>query len=346
MKKCLYLLTIILTICATAAFDTPTLTVMTYNSFSVSDDLIRKFEDENNVKIQFLQVGNGGEMVSRAVLTKDTPIADVIIGFDDTQLVKVLTNDILEPFDSPVLEKIPDEFKSDPENRAIPFNYGDVCINYDTAWFKENELPLPETLADLTDPVYSGLLVTEDPSASNTGMSFLLATIAEFGEDGYIDYWKKLLENGLEITPDWTTAYYTNFSASSGMGPQPMVVSYASSPAAEVIYAEEEVPEAPTASLTADGMCYRPIEFCGILKNSANSELAGKFLDAFLGKEWQEDTALQMFVYPVNSEAELPAEFVEYGATAENPIQLDPETVNEHRAEWISEWTTQILNNY
>ncbi len=328
--------------CAAAAQET--LTVLTYDSFAVSADLVEAFEAENNVKLQFIEAGAGGEVIARAVLTKDEPIADVIIGFDFSQFGKVFSNDILEAYASPELENIPESYRLDPENRALPFNFGEICINYDKKYFADHDLAVPSSLDDLIEPEYKGLLVTQDPGASNTGIGFLIATIEKYGEDGFVDYWNKLIENGLVIGSSWSSTYYTNFSGASSTGEQPMVVSYTTSPAAEFIYSETG--DAPTDSLTADGMCYRSIEFCGILKNSKNTALAEKFIDTFLGKTWQEDLPMQMFVYPVNEQAELPEEFELYGKPAENPVMPDPELVSEKRDEWVRIWSEEVLANY
>ena len=328
----------------TGAFAQNTLTVLTYDSFAVSSDLVEAFEAENNVKLQFIEAGSGGEVIARAVLTKDEPIADVIIGFDYSQFGKVFSNDILEAYESPELANIPEIYRLDAQNRALPFNFGEICINYDKKYFAENGLEIPTSLDDLLKPEYNGLLVTQDPSASNTGIGFLIATIEKYGEDGFVDYWNGLIQNGLVIGNSWSSTYYTNFSAASGSGEQPMVVSYTTSPAAEFIYSETG--DAPTDSLTSDGMCYRSIEFCGILKNSKNPELAQKFIDAFIGKEWQEDLPMQMFVYPVNELAELPEEFELYGKPAINPVMPDPELVAEKHDEWVRIWAEEVLVNY
>ena len=328
----------------TGAFAQNTLTVLTYDSFAVSSDLVEAFEAENNVKLQFIEAGSGGEVIARAVLTKDEPIADVIIGFDYSQFGKVFSNDILEAYESPELANIPEIYRLDAQNRALPFNFGEICINYDKKYFAENGLAIPTSLDDLLKPEYNGLLVTQDPSASNTGIGFLIATIEKYGEDGFVDYWNGLIQNGLVIGNSWSSTYYTNFSAASGSGEQPMVVSYTTSPAAEFIYSETG--DAPTDSLTSDGMCYRSIEFCGILKNSKNPELAQKFIDAFIGKEWQEDLPMQMFVYPVNELAELPEEFELYGKPAVNPVMPDPELVAEKHDEWVRIWAEEVLVNY
>lgn len=329
--------------CKPQPSETATLTIMTHDSFAASEEVIAAFEAENNVKLVFVKSGDAGSTLNRAILTKDSPQADVLYGVDNTLLSRALDEGIYEAYDSPLLVGIPDEFQLDNTNSALPVDYGDVCINYDKAYFAGHALPVPQTLADLTLPEYNGLLVVENPATSSTGLAFLLATIAEYGEDGYLDYWQELKDNGLVIVNDWSTAYYTNFSASSGKGAQPMALSYASSPPVEVIYAAEPPADAPTASLVGRNMCFRQIEFVGILKGTPNRDLAEKFIDYMLSVKFQEDMPLQMFMYPVNSEAQLPEVFVKYSQIPAEPATLDPEIIAANRDNWLNEWTEAIL---
>jgi len=319
------------------------LRVLTHDSFAASEEVIRAFEQENNVKLTFLPSGDTGSALNQAILTKNAPLADVFYGVDNTFLSRALSEDIFEPYNSPLLAEIDDAFKLDPQNRALPVDYGDVCINYDKAYFAEKGLPLPQSLADLTRPEYKGLLVVENPATSSPGLAFLMATIAAFGEEGYLDFWRQLKDNGVVVVNDWETAYYTNFSASSGRGPQPMVVSYGSSPPAEVIFAEQPLEDAPTASLVGDGMCFRQIEFVGILKGTKQRALAEKFVDFMLDVRFQEDLPLQMFVFPVNRKAQLPQEFVRYAQIPAKPATLDPALIAEKREAWIEAWTQAVL---
>ncbi|MFZ6020178.1 MAG: thiamine ABC transporter substrate-binding protein [Chloroflexota bacterium] len=319
------------------------LRVLTHDSFAASEEVIRAFEQENNVKLTFLPSGDTGSALNQAILTKNAPLADVFYGVDNTFLSRALSEDIFEPYNSPLLAQIDDAFKLDPQNRALPVDYGDVCINYDKAYFAEKGLPLPQSLADLTRPEYKGLLVVENPATSSPGLAFLMATIAAFGEEGYLDFWRQLKDNGVVVVNDWETAYYTNFSASSGRGPQPMVVSYGSSPPAEVIFAEQPLEDAPTASLVGDGMCFRQIEFVGILKGTKQRALAEKFVDFMLDVRFQEDLPLQMFVFPVNRKAQLPQEFVRYAQIPAKPATLDPALIAEKREAWIEAWTQAVL---
>ncbi len=345
MKRFSLLLFVFCLLLASCAPKSPaTLTVMTHDSFAASEDVIAAFEQANNVDVVFLASGDTGAALNKAILTKNAPLADIFYGVDNTFLSRALEEGIFEPYASPLLAQIPDEFELDPEHYALPVDYGDVCINYDKAWFAEQNLPVPQTLADLLEPEYNGLLVAENPATSSPGLAFLLATIAYFGEDGYLGYWAALRDNGLVVVDGWSTAYYTNFSGSSGRGPQPLVVSYASSPAAEVIFADPPVDEAPTASILAPGTCFRQVEFVGILKGTQNGTMAEKFVDFMLEQQFQEDIPLQMFVYPVNQDAVLPPEFVQWAQAPEQPAALDPAIIAANRERWIADWTETVLH--
>jgi thiamine transport system substrate-binding protein len=266
----------------------------------------------------------------------------VLYGVDNTFLSRALTEDIFEPYASPALAAIPEQYKLDESNRALPVDYGDVCINYDKAYFADKNLAVPQSLEDLTRPEYRGLLVVENPATSSTGLAFLFATVAHFG-DGFPDYWQALKDNGVVVVDGWDTAYYTNFSGSSGRGPQPLVVSYGSSPAAEVVYAGKPLDDAPTASILGPDTCFRQIEFVGILKGTRHRGLAEKFVDFLLSKQFQEDMPLQMFVYPVNPEAALPEAFTKYAQAPEQTATLAPDVIAAKRDEWIQAWTDVVL---
>jgi thiamine transport system substrate-binding protein len=332
-----------------AALPTPTqagpreLTVMSHDSFAVSEAIVQQFEQANNVKITFLPAGDTGAALNKAILSKDAPLADVFFGVDNTFLSRALESGIFEAYNSPALADIPQEFQLDAGHALIPVDYGDVCINYDKAWFAAQNLPVPQTLEDLAKPEYKGLLVVENPATSSPGLAFLLATIKHFGEDGYLDYWSQLRQNEVAVVDGWETAYYTNFSGSSGKGPQPLVVSYASSPAAEVIFADPPVDEAPTASILGPDTCFRQVEFVGVLKNARQPELARRFVDFMLDVDFQQDVPMQMFVYPVNPKANLPQEFVQHAAVAESPASLDPQAIASNREAWIQAWTETVL---
>lgn len=323
------------------------LILVTHDSFAVSEKVLNAFEEESDISVEILRSGDAGTMVNQSILSKGNPLGDVMFGVDNTFLGRALENDLFVPYESPLLEKVSVAFKLDSENRVTPIDYGDVCLNYDVEYFEENNLAIPQKLEDLTSPEYKSLLVVQNPATSSPGLAFLMTTIAQFGTTGdytYLNYWLDLMKNDVYVSENWSDAYFAQFSGASGSeGTHPLVVSYASSPPAEMFFMETPPETAPTASITADGMCFRQIEFVGILKGTQNLEAAQKFVDFMLSIPFQEDMPLQMFVFPVNEEAKLPQVFTEYAAIPENPVVMDIEEINANREQWLQEWTETVL---
>ena len=318
-----------------------TLKVMTHDAFAVSEEVVTAFERENNVKVDFLKLGDAGTALNKAILSKSNPLADVFYGVDNTFLSRALTEGIFEPYASPLLSQIPDQLKLDPQNQALPVDYGDVCLNYDKNYFKDKSIAPPQNLQDLLKPDYKSMLVVENPATSSTGLAFLLATIGQFGENGYLDYWKGLVGNDVLVVNDWTQAYNTEFTWYGGT--RPVVVSYGSSPAFEMVNATKPVSEPPTAAVVTDGSCFRQIELVGILKGTPNRDLAEKWVDFMLGTAFQEDMPLQMYVFPVNQQAKLNDVFSKYLFVPQKPAYVSPADIAANREKWIQAWTQTVL---
>lgn len=317
------------------------LVLLTHDSFALSEGTLAAFTDETGISVELLQAGDAGTMVNQAILTKDDPTADVLFGVDNTFLSRTLDEDLFVAYESPLLGEVDQDLVLDPEHRVTPVDFGDVCINYDVAAFPNGTAP--QTLADLADPAHAGQLVVEDPATSSPGLAFLLATIATFGEDGdytWQDYWTDLAANDVLVTSGWEEAYYGAFSGGSGEGDRPLVVSYASSPPVEVLFADPQPAEAPTASMT-DG-CFRQIEFAGILAGTEHEAEATMLIDFMLSATFQEDIPLSMFVFPAVTSTPLPDVFVEYAEVAPSPAVVDAEAIAVNRERWIQEWTDLI----
>lgn len=319
-----------------------TLRLMTHDSFDISQETIDAFTSQTGHAIEIFKAGDAGAVVNKAVLAKDDPLADVLFGVDNTFLSRALDNEIFLPYESPRLAQIDDSLKLDPQNRALPVDFGDVCLNYDKAWFAASDLEPPAGLADLVDPAYAGLTVVQNPATSSPGLAFLLATLNAYGEAGYLSYWQQLLDNDVLVADGWEAAYYGSFTAASD-GDRPIVVSYASSPPAEVYFAEEPLQEAPTAAVVSDGSCFRQVEFVGILKGTEHEAPARQLVDFLLDKTFQEDIPLHMFVFPANETAVLPDVFAQFSQIPANPASIPPEEISANRESWVEAWTNTVL---
>lgn len=322
----------------------PTLVLASHDSFNVSEEVLTQFESENNVRLELLALGDAGEALNKMILSKDAPLADLFFGVDNTFLSRALAADIFEPYASPLLDQIPDELELDPEHRLLPVDVGYVNLNADATYFAEHNLPLPQTLEDLTKPEYKSLLVVINPATSSPGLAFLLATIDHFGEAGYLDFWQALRDNDVLITNGWSDAYYDNFTVgSAGSGDRPLVVSYTTSPPADVLYATDDRTEPASVNLNLTGGVFRQIEFVGIVKGTQQADLAQKWVDFMLSERFQADLPLQMFVYPAVPETPLPDVFVDFAEQPAEAAAIDAATIDTNREAWIEAWTNVML---
>lgn len=289
--------------------------LIAYDSFTPQDGIFDEFTAATGATVKVVSAGDTGTMVSKAVLSAGNPEGDVMWGIDNTFLSRAQQARVLERYEA--------------------VDEGDICVNYDKNWFADQGIPVPTGFTDFVRPEYRGLLAVQDPVNSSPGLGFLLATIAHHGDE-WQDYWRALRANEVHVSPDWSTAYYEDFSGSSGDGPHPLVVSYGSSPPAEVVYSETPIDEPPTGVIEAT--CFRQIEYAGVLRGTRNPELAERLLDFLLSKTFQESMPLTLFVFPVNPEAELPEVFEKFAVRASDPLTMSPDDIEQNRSAWLDDW--------
>lgn len=317
---------------------TGTVVLVTHDSFALSEDLITAFESDTGLTLEQRAPGDGGALVNQLVLTKDAPLGDVVYGVDNTFASRAINEGVFEPYTSPAAGEDVAEHAIGDEGYLTAIDIGDVCLNVDHEWFAAADIPEPTSLEDLTDPTYRDLLVVTNPATSSPGLSFLLATIAEFGEHGWVDYWAALQDNGLKVASGWSDAYYVDFSGSSGEGDRPVVLSYASSPPSEV---PEGAEQAPTGAML--DTCFRQVEYAGVLSGAANPEGARQVIDWLLSEEVQADLPGSMYVYPVDSSIPLPDSWAKFAPQPESPYTLDPDLITQNRDQWIDTWTETVI---
>ena len=290
-----------------------TVTLVAHDSFAISDESIAEFEEQSGYSLEILRAGDAGSLTNRLVLTKESPIGDVVFGIDNTFRGVADENQIVDGSLSEV-------------------NYSDVCFNYDRVWFEQNKIVPPTSWKDLTNPTYRGLTVVSNPLTSSPGLAFLATTVAGFGEAGFESYWQDLKANEVKVAAGWEEAYFTEFSGSAGMGSYPIVLSYSSSPAAEI----REDDESQTVALLDE--CFRQIEYIGVLDGAQNTPGAKKLVEFLLSESFQSTMPGLMYVYPVNPDAEIPSEWYKFGPMARSTIGQDLD-IALNRVLWQDKWS-------
>jgi thiamine transport system substrate-binding protein len=316
MKKLttmLALTSLLLAGCAPADQAAIKVTLVAHDSFAISDESIAEFQEESGFELEIIRAGDAGSLTNRLVLTKDSPIADVVFGIDNTFMGVAEQNSIIE-------------------GQLVPVDYADVCFNYDRVWFEERGITPPGSWRDLTKPAYNSLAVVTNPLSSSPGLAFLATTVAAFGEPGFEQYWKELRDNGVRVASGWEEAYFTEFSGSSGNGPYPIVLSYSSSPAAEI----REDGKSQTVALLDE--CFRQTEYIGELVGASNPDGAKALIEFLLSESFQNTMPGLMYVYPVNENASIPAEWEEFGPAANSTIG-EKLSISTHREKWQTKWS-------
>jgi thiamine transport system substrate-binding protein len=288
-------------------------TLVAHDSFAISDESIAEFEELSGLELEIIRAGDAGSLTNRLVLTKDSPIADVVYGIDNTFRGIADENGIIE-------------------GELTEASFGDVCFNYDRIWFEQRKIEPPTSWRDLTKPAFNNLTVVTNPLSSSPGLAFLATTVSAFGEDGFEQFWRELRDNGVKVASGWEEAYFTDFSGSSGQGEFPIVLSYSSSPAAEV----REDGLSQTVSLLDE--CFRQTEFVGEVAGAANPTGARALIDFLLSESFQNTMPGLMYVYPVNLDATIPPEWESFGPAAKSTIgqELD---IASGREIWQSKWS-------
>ncbi|MDN5894234.1 MAG: thiamine ABC transporter substrate-binding protein [Nocardioides sp.] len=314
-----------------------TLKVISHDSFSLPKPLLKSFQKKTGMKVQVIKSGDAGKMTNSLVLNHGNPRGDVAFGVDNTFASRAVDEGVFADLDVDLPEGAGDfALEGDGADQLAPVDQGSVCVNVDTAWFDKKGQEPPESLDDLTDPQYKDLTAVPGAATSSPGLAFLLATIAEYGDDGWQDYWSDLLGNGATLTEGWTDAYYGEFTG-GGEGDRPIVVSYDSSPAFTV---DKQSKKSTTAALL--DTCFRQVEYAGILEGADNPAGAQLFIDFLLGDEAQSAIPDSMYMFPVSASATLPAEWAEFAVQPEDPYDVPADDIAAHRQEWLTDWNDLV----
>jgi thiamine transport system substrate-binding protein len=307
--------------------------LVTHESFVLPEELQKQFEQDTGYEIETRASGDAGALTNKLVLTKENPLGDAAFGVDNTFASRALDEGVFAPYAAKLPEGA-DQFllEGDDDQRLTPVDNANVCVNVDDTWFADKGVAPPKSLDDLVKPAYKDLFVTSGAATSSPGMAFLLATIAKYGDD-WPDYWTDLMDNGALLTDGWSDAYQVDFTQGGGKGDRPIVLSYDSSPAFTV----GEDGKSTTSALL--DTCFRQVEYAGVLDGAENPDGAKALVDFLLSPEVQAALPDSMYVFPVDSSVQLPAEWAEFAKQPTDPWQVDPADIAANRDDWLREWS-------
>lgn len=320
----------LLTACGDDSSSTTEVTMLTHDSFELPQEVLDTFTKETGLTLKIVKSGDAGQLASTISLTPGSPKADVVFGIDNTFASRPIEAGALEPYAAPAAADGAAEYAiADSNHELTAVDRGDVCLNVDDNWYSSRNLKAPTSLRDLRDPTYAAQAALLDPGTSSPGMAFLLTTVGVFGDD-WENYWRQVSAGGAAIVAGWEIAYNQLFSAGEGKGPKPIVLSYASSPAAT-----------PGTSALLDS-CFRQIEYVGVLRGARNEDGARKVVDFMLSQTVQRALPSSMYVYPVQKNTPLPDGWAQRAPVPQWTVSLPPAYIAQNREAWLRQWRDAV----
>lgn len=312
MKKLAFLAIALMALTGCASEENTLVRLAAHDSFVISDELINQFESDSGYELEIIRLGDTGSLTNQLVLSKNAPVADAFFGIDNTFLGRAESEGVIE-------------------GKPLAIDYSDVCFNYDIAWFEEQAITPPEHWRDLVQPEFKGLAVVSNPNFSSPGLAFLASTHAAFDTPAEVDeFWVALRENEVKVAGSWEDAYFADFTRYGGN--RPIVLSYASSPSAEV----NEDGTAGSRALLDD--CFRQTEFAGVIADSANSAGARALVEFLRGDSFQRSVPEAMYVYPAVEGISVPESWAQFALPATSTLGEDLD-VNGNRDTWLADWS-------
>ncbi|MBT7937581.1 MAG: extracellular solute-binding protein, partial [Euryarchaeota archaeon] len=157
--------------------------ILTYDIYALSDSVISDFEKETGYEVVFIKQEDGGAVLETALQTIDSPIADLIIGIDNSFLQIALDHELYQESGIVLPSIHPQASTPYSGGLVIPYDWGKVCFNIDSEYTDEEEVPIPTDLWDLTGEDWKGKVAVQNPRTSTTGRAFLAATVDYFEND-------------------------------------------------------------------------------------------------------------------------------------------------------------------
>ena len=304
------------------------------DSFDLPKPVIAQFEQQNDAKISIVKLGSGNEMLNRLILSKKSPLADAVFGLDNNSAAKAHAAGIL------AAQQPQSKATAVAVSHILAVDFSFVTLNYDKQWFAKNNLPLPKTLDDLAQPKYKNLVAVPNPATSTPGLAFLLANISGLGEKNAFKWWGQMRQNGVKITKGWSQAYYTEFTLNGGS--RPIIVGYATSPAAEVFYSEGKLKSPNMGNLFLRGGSYLQIEGAAVLNQAKQPEMAAKLVQYLQSPAVQDSLMTSMWVYPAVKGTKAHP-IATHASTPKDAKLLPAAQVNSKQKDWVAQWTRVVL---
>ncbi len=251
---------------------------------AIEADELAKFKEEfekdyPDIELKWAARDSTGIITAKLLAEKNNPRADIVWGLAATSLVMLANEGYFQPYAPKGLDKLDPKYV-DPANDP-PLWVGQrawiASICYNTVESKKNNLPMPTSWKDLTNPVYKGHLVMPNPNSSGTGFLDVSSWLQMFGDDGG---WQFM--DGLHKNIAWYTHSGSKPCKLAAAGEIPIGISFA------YRGAKSKNAGAPLEVIAPSEGVGWDLESFGIVKGAKNLEAAKALADWSVSRRAQE----------------------------------------------------------
>ncbi len=310
------------------------------------------------VSVKLVLFEDANTILTRLILEKDNPQADVVIGLDNVLVHRAKAEGVLEPYISQNVQgEIPSELITnlDPDHYLQPYDFGIISF-----WADKNRVGYllddsqSITLDDFRDnSTLASLLIVENPVFSSPGLGFLLWTIAVYGDEDkgisgvlgqgdWKEWWKETAPY-LRIVKSWGDAIDEFFAEEAN---RPIMISYGTSPSYGYCQWQDNSTWAFVSHENNRAYAWYQVEGIGLVKGASNPNMAKEFIDWFLSEDLQQHIPENQWMYPANSNVTLPQCFLESALHPNNVTILNSyignEAISQYLDTWLDEWEEVI----
>ena len=348
---CVILFSAILPGCVDNTQEVTDITIVTYDVSGLSDSMLKEFEDRTGYKVNLIKLDDAGSILDHILQSKGSQTADLVLGLDNTYLQTALDAGVLIDHQATLQGIDASSLEFYNGSKAVPFDKGWICLNYDTEVVDGENLSVPTNLWNLTEDDWRGKVAIPSPMTSSPGRAFMVATIDHFANDpdnstDWTDWWAAMNDNDIIITTGWSEAYETHYTGGYGewtdgyIGNANIVLSYCHSPGVEAHYDEGRT---KSAALDIDRSSFLQIEYVAVLEG-ANIIAASDFIEYLLSGEINNEMPTENLMYSVLENSDLPIEN-KYRANSLVPLvsaEVSSQEIAENMGSWLAKWNSAV----
>jgi iron(III) transport system substrate-binding protein len=291
--------------------------------------ILNGFSKATGVKFQMVFLSTGPAL-SRIEAEKANPQADVWFGAPNENHIMAKNKGLTQPYVSKNASALDPNFR-DPQGYWHAFYMNPLGIGVLADELKKRNIKEPATWADMTNPVYKGLIQMPSPQASGTALVVIMTLVQIHGENKAYELMKSMNPNVQTYTQSGTGP-----AKSLAIGEAKIAIQFTP---AFLQLMDEGYPV--KVAFPTEGVGYESPAL-SIVKGAKNMDSAKELVDWILAKEGQETLSAQKtFFFPVRKDVSAGKGLPRLSDI--KLIEYDRDALAKDRNRLVDRWVKEVL---